>query len=144
MHNTQLKANSNLFKALGHIKRLEIVCLLQGHSLTVNHIVQMTGLRQAAVSQHLMTLKKLNIVSTSKLGKEMYYSLNKDTVENIAHFSHSLTKNRPLTDAEPTVIDPICLMHLTPSVANYTAEYDGVRHYFCGKGCLIAFNTSHK
>jgi DNA-binding transcriptional ArsR family regulator len=144
MQATQLKTNSNLFKALGHIKRLEIICLLQGHSLTVNHIVQMTGLRQAAVSQHLMTLKKLNLVRTEKMGKEMYYTLNKPLIKNIADFTESLTKNRPLTDAEPTVIDPICLMHLTPTLASYTAEYDGVRHYFCGKGCLREFNTIHK
>lgn len=139
-----LKANSRLLKVLGHSKRLEIVCLLQGHSLTVNHIVQMTALRQATVSQHLITLKQSKIVLSEKIGKEIYYSLNKKTMESISTFTHSLTKNHSVENMEPTVIDPICLMHLTPSVASYTTEYDGVRHYFCGKGCLKEFSSLHK
>jgi len=139
-----LKVNSKLLKVLGHAKRLEITCLLQGHSLTVNHIVQMTGLRQSAVSQHLITLKLAKLVRTEKLGKEVYYSLNKQTIEDVSDFLHRLTKIHPLEDAEPTVIDPICLMHLTPGGASYTSEYDGVRHYFCGKGCLKEFTVLHK
>ena len=139
-----LKVNSKLLKVLGHAKRLEIVCLLQGHSLTVNHIVQMTGLRQSTVSQHLITLKLVKLVKTEKLGKEIYYSLNKQIIEDVSNFLHRLTKMQPIEDAEPTVIDPICLMHLTPRVASYTAEYDGVRHYFCGKGCLKEFGNLHE
>lgn len=144
MKATILKAKANIFKVLGHTKRLEIACLLQGHSLTVNQIVQMTALRQAAVSQHLITLKLANIVESERLGKEIYYTLNKEILEKVSHFLDSLTKIRPLEDAEPTVIDPICAMHLTPTLASYTTEYDGVRHYFCGKGCLKEFSTKHK
>lgn len=141
---SQIKTFSRQYKALGHSKRLEIVTLLQGHSLTVNQIVQMTALRQAAVSQHLMILKEINLVSMSKLGKEVYYSLCINPFKELTIFSKSLTRLTPLSDSEPTVVDPICDMSLTPSTANYTCEYDGVRHYFCGKGCLKEFNTIHK
>ncbi|PIR98753.1 transcriptional regulator, partial [Candidatus Collierbacteria bacterium CG10_big_fil_rev_8_21_14_0_10_44_9] len=48
-----LHITARYFKSLGHAKRLEIITILQGHSLTVNQIAQMTGLRQATVSQHL-------------------------------------------------------------------------------------------
>lgn len=144
MKTSLLKSNSDIFKVIGHVKRLEIICLLQGHSLTVNHIVQMTGLRQAMVSQLLITLKKSKLVSKEKIGKEIYYSLNKDIIETASDFLYGLTKHRPVNDLEPTVIDPICLMKLTPSSANYTSEYDGVRHYFCGKGCLKEFSGLHK
>lgn len=139
-----LKANAIVFKVLGHTKRLEIVTLLQGHSLTVNQIVQMTDLRQAAVSQHLIVLKELKLVVTEKLGKEIYYSLNQTPFIDLTIFTKSLSRSTPLEDSEPTVIDPVCKMHLTPSIASHTTEYDGIRHYFCGKGCLKDFNNLHK
>lgn len=143
MGNTDFKVNASYLKALGHVKRLEIVCLLHGHELTVNQIVQMTSLRQAAVSQHLMLLKNTKLVQISKIGKEVYYSLNQSHFATISLFIDQLTKSRPLTNDQPTVIDPICNMSLTPSSASYTCEYDGVRHYFCGKGCLKEFHAKH-
>jgi len=139
-----LRTNAKYFKILGHAKRLEIVTLLQGHSLTVNQIVQMTGLRQATVSQHLMLLKETDLVVATKTGKEIYYSLSSEPYIELLTFTSNLTFSKPIEDAQPTVIDPICHMHLTPSTSGYTKEYDGVRHYFCGKGCLKEFNTLHK
>jgi len=143
MRSSVFAKNASYLKVLGHAKRLEIVCLLHGHELTVNQVVQMTGLRQAGVSQHLMILKNAGLVQTVKIGKEVYYSLKADRFAVISLFIDSLTKSRPQIDAEPTVTDPICHMDLTPSTASYTAEYDGVRHYFCGKGCLKEFHASH-
>jgi len=143
MKTSILKHNATLYKTLGHAKRLEIVCLLQGHSLTVNQIVQMTALRQATVSQHLMELKRNKLVSTKKIGKEIYYSLIQKSLVALTKFAKHLSSLSPFEDAEPTVIDPICHMALTPSSANFTADYAGVRHYFCGKGCLKEFYASH-
>lgn len=144
MQLSTLKRNSKILKSLGHAKRLEIVCLLHGHKLTVNQIVQMIALRQAAVSQHLMTLKRVGLVSQTKIGKEVYYSLAQEQFAVISLFIDNLTRVRPMEDKEPTVIDPICQMHLTPSSSSYASEYDGVRHYFCGKGCSKEFSILHK
>lgn len=144
MKASELKKNSNLFKALGHAKRLEIITLLQGHQLTVNQIVQMTALRQSTVSQHLMLLKETDLVVATKTGKEIYYSLSSRPYIDLLTFTNNLTRSKPIEDTEPTVIDPICHMHLTPSTSDYIKEYDGVRHYFCGKGCLKEFSTIHK
>mgnify|MGYP005607710293 CR=1 FL=1 len=144
MQPSELKLNASYLKVLGHAKRLEIVCLLHGHELTVNQVVQMMGLRQSAVSQHLMILKEKGLVKTSRFGKEMYYMLAIDRFTTFSLFIDNLTKVRPVNDAEPTVIDPICHMRLTPNSASCATEYDGVRQYFCGKGCLKEFNTIHK
>lgn len=143
MQSSLVRKSASYLKVLGHAKRLEIVCLLHGHELTVNQIVQMTSLRQAAVSQHLIILKQTGLVQTRKIGKEIYYMLRVDRFASLSIFIDGLTKVRPMSEAEPTVIDPICHMHLTPSTASYTADYDGVRHYFCGKGCLKDFHASH-
>lgn len=144
MQSSIVRKNATYLKVLGHAKRLEIICLLHGHELTVNQIVQMTSLRQATVSQHLMLLKQNGLVKTNKMGKEIYYFLTMDRFASLSLFIDGLTKVRPMTEAEPRVIDPICHMHLTPSSASYTSEYDGVRHYFCGKGCLKEFNALYK
>ena len=143
MNTAVIKHNSQLLKALGHAKRLEIICLLHGHELTVNQIVQMTGISQSAVSQHLMSLKTHKLVQSHKLGKEYYYTLVANTLLNLSLYLDALTKPTPMLPTEPTVVDPICQMSLTPSTARYTTEYGGVRHYFCGKGCLNLFNTRH-
>ncbi len=140
MNTTEIIKNSKLFKALGHRKRLEIICLLHGHELTVNQVVQMTGIRQAAVSQHLMYLKVSKLVHAKKLGKELYYSLTENTLLNLSVFVDHFTKVKPFVESEPKVTDPICQMSLTPSTAVCTTEYGGVRQYFCGKGCLNKFN----
>ncbi|TXH03018.1 MAG: metalloregulator ArsR/SmtB family transcription factor [Candidatus Moraniibacteriota bacterium] len=139
MNSTEIIKNSDLFKALGHKNRLEIICLLHGHELTVSQIMQMTGMRQAAVSQHLMYLKSHKLVQAKKLGKELYYSLIDNTILNLSLFLDYFTKSRPLLSEEPVVIDLICHMSLTPSTAVCTTEYGGVRHYFCGKGCYKKF-----
>jgi ArsR family transcriptional regulator, virulence genes transcriptional regulator len=139
MNTTEIIKNAKLFKALGHKSRLEIICLLHGHELTVNQVVQMTGMRQAATSQHLMYLKASKFVHAKKLGKELYYSLSDNTLFNLSLFLDHFTKARPLLSNEPEVIDPICHMRLTPSTALCTAEYGGVRRYFCGKGCHKEF-----
>lgn len=140
MNTTEIVKNSKLFKALGHKSRLEVICLLHGHELTVNQIVQMIGMRQAAVSQHLMYLKSQKLVQSKKLGKELYYSLVDNTLINLSLFMDHFTKSKPLFNDEPEVIDPICHMSLTPSTARHTQEYGGVRHYFCGSGCYKKFN----
>ncbi|EKD80737.1 MAG: rhodanese protein [uncultured bacterium] len=144
MKATVLRNFAKYFKTIGHAKRLEIITLLQGHSLTVNQIVQMTGLRQATVSQHLMILKENGLASATKTGKEIYYTLSSRPYIELLTFTNNLTRSTPVEDAQPTVIDPICHMHLTPNTSNYTKEYDGVRHYFCGKGCLKEFTNQHK
>ena len=136
--------NASLLKALGHNKRLEIICLLHGHELTVNQIVQMTGMRQAAVSQHLMHLKSHKLVQAKKLGKELYYTLFENTLVNLSLFFDHFAKPMPLINDEPELIDPVCHMSLTPTTARFTKDYAGVRHYFCGRGCLNTFTKEHK
>lgn len=140
----EIKELSQSFKTLGHARRLEIICLLHGHDLTVNQIVQMTDLRQATVSQHLIYLKAHKFVSSSKIGKEIYYTLNQSIFKSLSAFTMALSRSTPIEDSEPTVVDPICNMRLTPSSTSYTAQFDGVRHYFCGKGCRKEFYATHK
>jgi len=144
MDSKNLRTHSRILKSLAHLKRLEIITLLHGHSLTVNQISQMTSLRQASVSQHLMELKGKGLAKSYKEGKEIYYTLSARSLTTLADFLRSLTRAKMISTTEPTVIDPVCHMHLTPTSASYSASYNGVRQYFCGKGCLKDFIALHQ
>ena len=76
MYHIIFKLHTQLLKALANEKRLEIIHLLRDQELTVSEIQTMLDLKQANLSQHLMVLRKLNVVTTRKDGKEIYYKLS--------------------------------------------------------------------
>jgi xanthine dehydrogenase accessory factor len=53
----------------------------------------------------------------------------------------SATAPRSWAAAPPTAIDPICGMTVVVSPDAITQEVAGETHYFCGEGCLRAFET---
>lgn len=135
---------ASVVKVLAHSGRLKIIHLLRHHTLTVSQITSMLAERQAYVSQQLMILKEAGVVEASRSGKEMYYKLADPRITSAIDSLHSLVSEAPLTPSpEPTVVDPVCLMKLKPSLTHVTVEYNGVRHYFCGHGCYKEFNALH-
>lgn len=136
--------HSDLLSALAHPTRLEIIQLLRGQSLNVTQMVQMLGLRQPVVSQHLMLMRDTGIVHSEKIGKEVYYRIAH------ANFTKAIDLMRDVLNidlpegGEPVVVDPVCHMQLTPQSAAHIYTYDGVRQYFCGRGCLNHFISEHK
>lgn len=60
--------------------RLKIILSLKNCSLSVNEIVQKTGIEQSNISHHLKSLAECKIVNVNKKGKKRVYSLNKETV----------------------------------------------------------------
>ena len=63
------------FKALAEPARLQLLNCLQGGELTVNELVEETGLGQANVSKHLQLLHSLGFVARRKEGLFVYYAL---------------------------------------------------------------------
>lgn len=138
------ESHAELLGSLAHPTRLEIVQLLRGQSLNVTQIVQMLGVRQANVSQHLMVLREAGVLESNKVGKEAYYRVkHKNFTRAIDLMRDVLQVDLPEAE-EPTVIDPICLMELTPKTASHIYTYDGVRHYFCAGGCYKEFISQRK
>ncbi|MEI6690592.1 MAG: metalloregulator ArsR/SmtB family transcription factor [bacterium] len=134
---------AKIIKALTHPLRLEIVHLLRHNILTVSQIIQMSGLSQSLISQHLKVLKVAQIVSSKREGKEIYYAISDQRILVACDSIHSLVSGEPLPiTSEPNVVDPVCGMDLTPKTASFTTAYNGVRHYFCAKGCLNKFNIN--
>jgi DNA-binding transcriptional ArsR family regulator len=76
------KTYTRYFKAFGDPSRLRIVVLLSSGEMTVNDIVEKVGLSQPTVSRHLGILRDSDIVIDRREGQKVYYSLNKNSVQN--------------------------------------------------------------
>lgn len=146
-----MKTNNNVFErhakvlsALSNPTRLEIIQLLRGQSLNVSQIVQMTSERQAKISQHLRVLRQVGVLDSEHIGKESYYHIKHKNFTRAIDLMRDVLNTKLPDNKEPTVTDPICQMSLTPSTSAYVCSYDGIRHYFCGKGCMHKFAQSHK
>ena len=55
----------------------------------------------------------------------------------------SSTAPRSWAAAPPTAVDPICGMTVVVSADALSVQYAGDTHYFCGQGCLRAFERQH-
>ena len=136
------------FKVLANRKRLEILQLLKNRSLSVNEMVEMLGLRQPNLSQHLTTLRQYKLVKVNRQGQKAYYTLadNKITkaVSMIYQFlqnQHGFTDDFPAKILFPIVRDLVCGMRLSASEAFDSVEYDDRTYYFCASGCKQKFVT---
>lgn len=67
---------AKLFRALAHPVRLQILEALVSHSLCVCDLVELTGRRQAYISQHLALLRSVEFVFCERSGWNVYYRLN--------------------------------------------------------------------
>lgn len=94
-----------LLKAMGDETRSRILRLLctpeQGYMrpFSVTDIAMNFDLTASTVSHHLQLLKRANLVSVERRGKERYYSLNFDTLHRrVGQFHELLDSIRRATD----------------------------------------------
>ena len=76
-----MKEAAELFKILSVDKRIDIVERLKIGALGVNELAGALGVSQSAVSQHLRVLKGAGLVTDLRRGNRVFYSLNKDALE---------------------------------------------------------------
>lgn len=69
-----------MLKALGDPQRAMLVDALSARPLCVYEMQQLVSWSQATLSHHLKTLRENNLVNTTREGKWIYYSLNKDGI----------------------------------------------------------------
>lgn len=77
-----MKESAELFKILSVDKRIEIIELLKKEAMSVNSMAEALGITSSAVSQHLRILKSAGLVRDERKGYWIYYSLDRDTLEN--------------------------------------------------------------
>lgn len=72
----QIQATSDMLKILSDKSRLTMLALLREGELCVCDLVDLTGISQPGVSQHLKKLKIAGLVNETRKRQWIYYSLN--------------------------------------------------------------------
>lgn len=97
------EAAGELFKALSSPVRLAIVDLLATEPRYVHQLVELTGLTQPHVSQHLKVLRHAGLVRGVRRRQQIAYALRDEHVAHIVRdaLAHS-AEGRPATpESEP-------------------------------------------
>lgn len=85
---------ANVFKALGHPARIQIMnFLLNTKTATCGEIVGVIPLAQSTVSKHLLELKKAELINISFLGKNSIYSVEKSKLNILSQFIDNYIDN---------------------------------------------------
>lgn len=90
-----LERAARLFKVLGNESRLGLLRLLELEPRTVGGLVELSGLSQPLVSQHLRTLRQADLVSAERRGKEVVYAVADGHVTHV------------IADALTHVLEPV-------------------------------------
>ncbi len=85
--------NANIFKALGHPTRLEIIKLLNEHPLCVCEIFEQIESTQPNISQHLKLLKDADVLDSVRDGNKIIYLIKHDEVRQIISLSKTILHN---------------------------------------------------
>lgn len=151
MYSQIFELHAELLKALAHPRRLEIIHLLRDQELCVSEIYEMLDLPQANISQHLMILRDAGVVTTTRDGKQIVYTLAhpqiiaaSDLLRDVLvdqNKDSDLAKEAALNMKElvPLVHDPVCKMRISTKTAGGKTEYKNSEYYFCASGCLKKF-----
>jgi DNA-binding transcriptional ArsR family regulator len=95
---------SNLFQVIGPAARLQILLAIGEGEVCVCHLEAMLGLRQAALSQHLMALREAGVVSDRREGRFIFYHLAEPRLLGVLRQMAEL-QGLPLPDLAPS---PAC------------------------------------
>lgn len=84
---------AEFFKALAHPLRIKILELLAGGDKNVNEIQSLVGSEGSAVSQHLTVLRAKNIVTGTKDGNRVIYSLRDPMIIELLSVARQIFNN---------------------------------------------------
>jgi ArsR family transcriptional regulator len=108
---TIYECEAEVFGALAHPARLEILELLRDGEACVCHIQAMLDQRQAYISQHLNVLRQAGLVTKRKDGLRVYYQLVGpevlalvDGAETVLRFLGAWPESVQLTMVTPTPV----------------------------------------
>lgn len=87
----QLKKASLIFRAVNHKLRQEILSLLhQNQRMAVTAVYVKLRMEQSVTSQHLAILRKAGFVTTQREGKQIFYSVNYDRLNQVTEIAKAL------------------------------------------------------
>ena len=93
---TDMKRAAQLLKLLSDPTRLTMMKLLQSHECCVCEFVEIFGMSQPAISQHLRKLRDIELVNETRKGKWIFYSINEQHADY--PFIHNVLEQLPGQD----------------------------------------------
>lgn len=81
---TSQNASADVFSAIAHPVRRQILSHLGGKTLTATQITEQFVVSQSAVSQHLKILLETGLVSRQRDGREQYYRIQPEVLAEVA------------------------------------------------------------
>lgn len=86
---SELKANAAMMagrlKLMSHPERLLMLCRMDEGEVSVTQLVELSGLSQSSVSQHLAMLREEDVVTIRSEAQTRYYSLKDPIVRGVIH-----------------------------------------------------------
>jgi len=86
---------SKLLSLIGQPARIQILLIIGAQEACVCHLEAVLGMRQASISQHLMALRKADLVTTHRDGRNIFYHLNHPEVVDVLHQAAQITGISP-------------------------------------------------
>lgn len=152
MYERLFSLQEEILKVLANHKRLEILQLLNSQELTVNQMVEMLGIPQTNVSQHLSVLRHMKLVTARKNGLNVYYHLTDKRVASVIKELREFLKSQYLHEPEiaklaamdkntvyPIVRDLVCGMRISIDEVSESIDFGDKTYHFCAQGCKDAF-----
>lgn len=144
-----------ILKTLANHKRLEILQLLNNQEMTVNQMVQMLGISQTNVSQHLGVLRHMKLVTARKDGLSVYYHLTDKRIASVIKELREFLKNQYQHEPDiakivsmdnnslyPIVRDPVCGMRISIDEVGESIDINDKTYHFCAQGCKNSFSLN--
>ncbi len=89
LDHSELKANAvrmaGRLKIMSHPERLLMLCRMDEGEVSVSELVELTGLSQSSVSQHLAMLREEGVVTIRGEAQTRFYRLADPIVSGIIH-----------------------------------------------------------
>jgi DNA-binding transcriptional ArsR family regulator len=86
-----IRKSSLILRALNHKLRQQMIQIIaQEEKITVTDLYIQLRIEQSVASQHLAILRKVDIVTTQRSGKHIYYTINHPRVAVIKQFVKDL------------------------------------------------------
>ena len=74
---------AELFSVLGDTSRVKIIAALLSGPMNVQALADSVGISPSAISHHMRSLRQMHLVRTQKQGRQVFYSLDDEHVEEL-------------------------------------------------------------
>ena len=83
LNDLQAQQVAELFNILGDVSRVKIIAALLKGSLNVQALADEVGISPSGISHHMRSLRQMNLVRAHKQGRQVFYSLVDQHVEQL-------------------------------------------------------------